>query len=72
MTRNEHIEWCKTRAKEIAETGDINDAFASMCSDLNKHDETRDHPAIELGFKLLISKNLQTKEEMLNFIDGFQ
>ena len=42
MTREEHMQWCKDRAMEYVERGDLVNAVASMMSDLSKHDETRD------------------------------
>ena len=42
MTRAEHIEWCKASALEYLDAGDVQNAIASMLSDLSKHDETRD------------------------------
>ena len=37
MTRDEHLEWCKKRALEYLDEGDLQNAFASMGSDLSKH-----------------------------------
>lgn len=71
MTRKEHLNWCKERAIEYVEAGDINGAWASMVSDLSKHDETRGHSAIELGTMMLMTQNLDSKEEMKKFIEGF-
>ena len=42
MTRSEHLAWCKTRALEYCKVGNIDDALASMLSDLGKHPETVD------------------------------
>jgi hypothetical protein len=36
----EHLEWCKSRALEYLEQGDLLQAHASMISDLSKHPET--------------------------------
>jgi len=41
MTRTEHVEWCKERAREYLEQGDVTNAIASMLSDLGKHNETK-------------------------------
>jgi hypothetical protein len=71
MTREEHLAWCKKRALELVETGDVTNAWASMVSDLEKCDETREHPAIQLGTMLLMSQNLNTKDAMKKFIEGF-
>lgn len=71
MTRSEHLEWCKNRAFEFIESGQLNDAYASMTSDLNKHPETQNHSAIALGMQLLMIGSLKTPEKMRNFIQGF-
>jgi len=41
-TRAEHLAWCKERALAYVEQGDLNNAFASLISDLRKHPETED------------------------------
>lgn len=72
MNRKEHLQWCKDRALEILDrTGDVGEAFASFGSDMNKHDETRDHSAMGLGVMLLMGGHNQGIEEMRNFIEGF-
>ena len=40
MTRQEHLDWCKKRALEYLDKGDVSNAIASMLSDLGKHEET--------------------------------
>jgi len=71
MTRDEHMKWSKDRAIEIANSGDLPGAYASMTSDLQKHEETAGHIAIELGMLQMLGGHLNTKEEMIKFIDGF-
>lgn len=66
-TRAEHLAWCKQRALEYL-PDDPQQAFTSMASDLSKHDETRGHVAIELGFMLLMTDNIG---DMREFIEGF-
>ena len=39
MSRAEHLAWCKRRALEYVELGDLSSAVASMGSDLRKHPE---------------------------------
>lgn len=70
-TRAEHLAWCKKRAFEYVDMGDLSQAYASMASDLGKHPETQDHPAIGLGMMLMMGGNLQTEAEMRKFIEGF-
>lgn len=46
-TYEEHIEWCKQRAMEYYNAGDLNGAAQSMMCDLMRHPETQTiHPAI--------------------------
>ena len=42
MTRIEHINWCKQRAREYVQAGDLLEAVTSMMSDLGKHPETKE------------------------------
>jgi hypothetical protein len=39
--RDEHLAWCKQRALEYVDTGELENAVASMGSDLTKHEETQ-------------------------------
>lgn len=71
MTREEYLQWCKGRALEYVTKGDLKNAYASMASDLGKHEETKGHPAIMLGMQLLMSGRLSTPKEMTDFINGF-
>ena len=71
MNREEHLEWYKKRALEYVGNGDLNQAWASMVSDLRKHPETANHSAISLGTQMRVSGLLKTKSEMKDFIDGF-
>ena len=71
MIREEHLDWAKKRAIEYAERGDTLGAYNSMSSDLNKHPETQGHSAIGLGMMLLASGNLNSKDKMIEFINGF-
>lgn len=41
MTREEHLAWCKKRALEYLNQGDVVNAITSMLSDLSKHPETQ-------------------------------
>lgn len=70
MTRDEHLAWCKKRALEYVDRGDLPNAWGSMASDLGKHPETKDHSAISLGM-MMFGGHLSTSHEMRRFIDGF-
>lgn len=69
-TRDEHLAWCKQRALAYLPSSPT-DAFASMTSDLNKHDDTRNHSGMELGLMLMLSGHLNDPAEMRRFIEGF-
>ena len=71
MTRAEHVAWCKQRALEYIDRGDVTNAYASMASDLGKHPETANHAAIGLGVQLMMIGDLKTPDSMRNFINGF-
>lgn len=71
MSRTEHLQWCKKRALEYASNGDLTGAYASMISDMQKHSETKNHPAIRLGMMLLMAGKLDTQSKMEKFIEGF-
>jgi hypothetical protein len=45
MDRDEHMAWAKQRALEYVERGDLQNALASMASDLRKHPDTDTHAA---------------------------
>lgn len=71
MTRAEHLNWCKRRALEYVDAGDLNQAFASMGSDLTKHPKTANHCAIQIGAAMLFNGSLNTPESMRKYIEGF-
>lgn len=73
MTRQEHLQWCKERALEYVNRGELTDALASMLSDLGKHPETESSlkSCAPLAMMLKMSGQLSTREQMRNFIEGF-
>ena len=71
MNRSEHLQWCKDRALEYVQAGDASQAMASMASDLSKHDETKDHPAISLGMMMMMGGKMNTPQDAEKFINGF-
>lgn len=71
MNREEHLQWCKDRALEYVDANDLQNAMASMMSDIGKHRETADHAGIELGMGLMMLGNLDSPAEMRNWITGF-
>jgi hypothetical protein len=67
--RNEHLAWCKKRALEYLDAGDLNNAVTSMLSDLSKHPELRG-----IGSKMGMIGIFAVKEgprAVRRFIEGF-
>jgi hypothetical protein len=71
MTRKEHLEWVKQRALAYLDNNDITGAWASLSSDMLKHEETAFHIGLTLGNMQILQGELNTKEQMKNFIEGF-
>lgn len=71
MERKEYLQWCKDRALQYIEDNDIQNAFASMMSDLQKHDDTQGHLGINLGMSMMINGQLGTAPKMREFIESF-
>lgn len=71
MNRQEHLEWCKSRALKYVDRDDCRNAWMSMASDLQKHKELKNHAAIELGMMMVMSGHLSTSQKIREFIEGF-
>lgn len=69
--RAKHLQWCKERALEYVDKGDVSQAYASFVSDMGKHESTANHPAMELGHIQLFSGMLSTPAQMRSWIEGF-
>jgi len=72
MTREEHIKWCKEKA--IAEMDYYHDptkAIISIMSDLRKHPETNGDALQSLFGAMLMTGRIKTRQEAINFINGF-
>lgn len=76
-TRAEHLAWCKERAhqeydyyRETQPEAAVRNAVASMCSDLDKHEETAKMASIAavLGIAVMADKS---EAALFKFIDGF-
>ena len=72
MNRQEHLQWCKDRANEINDNGDVSGAWESFISDIQEHEELENHKAIQFGMMLLIHGKLKTHEQMESFINGIK
>ena len=71
MTRDEHMDWCKSRALEYLNHGDIKSAVGSMLSDMNKHPQTWLEPGSILN--LLGMQAIMSNDAVAawRFIEGF-
>lgn len=69
MTRVEHLAWCKARALEYLDEGDLANAVASMGSDLSKHPETKCPDVLMTLGMMLIVQNDATG--VRRWIEGF-
>lgn len=71
MTRAEHLEWCKSRALEYVDAGELTDALTSMLSDLTKHPDTEASAAPTLMMLGMMHVQQGDTEAMRRFIKGF-
>jgi hypothetical protein len=65
------LAWCKQRAHEYLDRGEVANAVTSMLSDMNKHPETKlkeGSPLATLGLLACMSGD---EREAARFIDGF-
>jgi hypothetical protein len=70
MTYDEHLVWCKRRALEYLNEGDVRNAVTSMLSDLNKHKDTP--PLSELALVGMLYAINNDAEGVRRFIEGFR
>lgn len=73
-TREEHIAWCKQRAraaydayKKTQPDRAIKNALASMASDMSKHPETEQ----QIQTCAFLMFGVRDEESLFKFIDGF-
>lgn len=70
-TRDEHTEWCKQRAREYLDKGDVANAVTSMLSDMGKHPDCA--LAAEkmgpIGILYIMQHDLQGAR---SFVEGFR
>lgn len=71
MTRAEHLEWCKQRAREYLDRRDIANAVTSMLSDLSKHPETAKSSEGALAMLGILTIQQGDLNKARRFIEGF-
>ena len=71
MNREEHLAWCKERAREYL-PDDPAQAFSSMLGDLREHPELESHSGIELGaMQMMLPGWIDNSAKVGEFIEGF-
>jgi hypothetical protein len=70
MTRDEHVAWAKQRALEYLTRGDLNNALASMISDLRKHPEIPSLPHDTMAEALVFVMD-KDGARLRSWIEGF-
>lgn len=71
-TRLEHIKWCKDRAiQEMDYSRKPSQGIVSMMSDLTKHPETNSEVLQSLCMMQLVTNPNITRQEVINFLNGF-
>ncbi len=71
-TRTDHIAWVKERALAELDAGSRVNAIASVTSDMRKHPDTEEHPAVELMMMLAMAGHLDSDRQAREFIEGIQ
>jgi hypothetical protein len=71
VSREDHLAWCKQRALEYVDRGQLQDAFTSLASDLAKHPHTANHLGMQLGMEMYMAGMLADVGAMRRFIKGF-
>lgn len=67
--RAEHVEWCKRRAMEYFDRGDLNSAVTSMMSDMRKRADTSYPDVLDtIGMMELMNGN---RDGVRRWIEGF-
>lgn len=69
-TREEHLEWCRSRALEYLDQGEVDKAFASFVSDLSKMPEGEDETDPDGNIRWLSSAATFAEEGFQALLDG--
>lgn len=72
LSRKDHLEWCKKRAKEAMQGGNYAAGWASFVQDMAEHPETRDHVFLATGNQLVFGGKITSVSEMEKHIDGYE
>lgn len=71
-TREQYVQWCKDRAMEYVERGDLLEGVTSMMSDMDKRDDTKLKGALgALGIHAAMQAQQGNRDMVERFILGF-
>lgn len=71
-TREEYVKWCKSRAMDLINSGDLLGGVTSMMPDMDKRADTKLSPALTpLGLYAAIQANKGDRDFAERFILGF-
>jgi hypothetical protein len=70
VNRDEHLRWCKRRANEYLDRGDVSSAINSFLSDCSKHPETANIPLHPMCHPMVRVVG-DSVEEARKFINGW-
>lgn len=70
LTRSEHLAWAKRRALEYVERGELDNAIASLLSDLQKHEETQTSTG-PLLLMMGVTEKERGPDAVRRWIEGF-
>ena len=69
-TREEHLEWCKERARVYLNEGDLANAVASMASDMEKHPECGVNAYLDMAAMLHVTN--YDERAVRRWVEGFR
>jgi len=72
MTADQHLAWCKQRAREYLDRGDLASAVASMMSDLGEHPGTKNICGPVLAAYGIAAVKTGDITAVRRFIEGFK
>lgn len=55
ISREDHLQYCKSQAAKLIEVGDIDQAICGMIDNLERHPETKNHESIRISMMVLMS-----------------
>lgn len=70
--RGEYLQWCKDRAMEYVNRGELLEGVTSMMSDMEKRDDTKLGPALSgLGIHAAMAATQGNRDMVERYILGF-